>query len=180
MTVCCVSRSVEAVKTKVFPQKLAKSVQPAQNLLTADRRGWLCWGVLVYSTVYKYSTKCAKGLRVHCTVGWSDLALFRFFETFTFRSIRYIFRSSIQKNRQFWPCAQASHTQQSLHFQKSTGTLKIHIFIENLQKPFLYIIEHSQKLKFKIKICLIFFSFLKLGKTFFDLYKFLFSFCLCF
>ena len=165
---------------EVFPQKLAKSVAGTEFINCGQERLALLGGVSVQYTNTLQNVQKAYVYSVHCTVGWSDLALFRFFETFTFRSIRYIFRSSIQKNRQFWPCAQASHTQQSLHFQKSTGTLKIHIFIENLQKPFLYIIEHSQKLKFKIKICLIFFSFIKLGKTFFDLYKFLFSFRLCF
>ena len=40
-----------------------------------------------------------------CSIlGWSDLVLFRFLKTFTFLSISYIFRNSIPKNWQFWPC----------------------------------------------------------------------------
>ena len=43
--------------------------------------------------------------------------------------------------------ARARHARQSFHFQKITGTLKINIFCENLQKPSTYSKEQLQKIK---------------------------------
>ena len=52
-------------------------------------------------------------------VGWSDLALFSIFETYTLLSIRYIFKSSIPKNRQF-PARKRRRTRRKLFiFKKS-------------------------------------------------------------
>ena len=72
------------------------------------------------------------------TVGWSDLHFLRFSKMGTLLSIAYIFMSSIPKDRR------------SFHFQKITGTLKIYIFFENLQKASCYIKEQSQDIKFEI------------------------------
>ena len=65
--------------------------------------------------------------------------------------------SSKTKKRQFWPRAR-----QRFHFQKITGTLKINIFIENLQKASCYIKEQSQNIKFEI-------FFFLMAKMVFDL-----------
>ena len=57
--------------------------------------------------------------RSGCPVGWRDLALFFIFENLQIWNFRYIFRSSIPKNRRFRLRARsfASHRWQSFHFQ---------------------------------------------------------------
>ena len=47
----------------------------------------------------------------------------------TLLPIRYNFRSLFFLNRQVWPRL-ASHTRQSFHFQKITGTLKMNILMK--------------------------------------------------
>ena len=93
--------------------------------------------------------------------GWSDLALFSIFEPYSTLSIRYIFRSSIKKNRNFdHALARASNTGQSFHFQKPQGT---YIF---------YIFRILPKIKFEIKVCFdTYFFSPKMRITVFDLYK---------
>ena len=93
-----------------------------------------------------------------CTLGWSDLALFWIFETFTLLSIRFIFRSSIPKNGQFRPRGRIAHAAK-FSFSKNHRDLKINLFFficRNLPCS-MYIKEQSQKITFLINICLIFF-----------------------
>ena len=71
---------------------------------------------------------------VQCTIGWSDFVLFGFSKTYTFLSIRYIFRSVLF----------------------IIGTLS-EIYFANSQIPFFYINEHWQNRKLKIKIFLTFY-----------------------
>ena len=61
------------------------------------------------------------------TVGWSDLVLFLNFEDYARLSIRYIFRSSNPKNRQFRPRMHVASTANFSLKKKTTGTLKINI-----------------------------------------------------
>ena len=86
----------------------------------------------------------------------------------TFLPIRYMFRSSIPKNRQNLPRAR-----KSFHFQKIAGTLKIYIFFENLLTSSIYvqfIKEKSPKKNSKLVFLNILFMFPKMGKCFFFIF----------
>ena len=73
--------------------------------------------------------------------------------------------SSIPKNRRI-----LARAQQSFHFQKITGSLKLKSeYFLSLQKPSFYIKEQLAKRKLKIIICLVFFYFSNMAKTVFDL-----------
>ena len=70
----------------------------------------------------------------------------------TLLSIGYIFMNSINNNRRILP-RRVRRLRGKVFIFKKTGTLKINIFFESLQKPSFYIKEHLPKIKFKIRIC---------------------------
>ena len=105
-----------------------------------------------------------------CTVGWMNLHFFSDFETYTYLSIRYIFKSSIPKNRQFRP-----PVRQRFLFQKIIGTLNKYVYL--ICRKLSYTSKNNCKqLTLKIK-CVLYFLFSKNLKTVFDLKdRFIFSF----
>ena len=76
--------------------------------------------------------------------------LLRFLKLDTLLQIGYIFRSfNSQKLESLAACA--DFARQSLNFLKITGTLKMNILFQNLQKPSLYFKNSCQKKNFKFK-----------------------------
>ena len=92
------------------------------------------------------------------------------FRKATFLPIRYIFRSSIPKNRRISTRARASHEGQSLDFQKITGTLNLFFFFLKICRNLHYASNYNrQKEKSKVKFFKYFFIFQKWAERFFDL-----------
>ena len=72
----------------------------------------------------------------------------------TLLPIRYNFRSLFFLNRQVWPRL-ASHTRQSFHFQKITGTLKMNILMKIAKHiPFTVLQRTIVKNNFFFTFCL--------------------------
>ena len=59
------------------------------------------------------------------------------------------------ENQRILPRALSAQAWQSFHIQKITGTSKMNMFLESLQKPFFYIKEQISTRKFKIKFCFV-------------------------
>ena len=104
---------------------------------------------------------------VHCSVGWSDLALFCDFRKATHFCWSDIFLGGqFQKSANF--TTRPTHAWQTFHFQKKQGPLKWISVVENFQSPFLYIEEQSPKINLKLKLVK-YFLFFKNGQNGFDL-----------
>ena len=89
---------------------------------------------------------------VHCTVGWSDLTFFCNFRKATRFCWSGIFLGGqFQKSANFATCA--SHAQQSFHFQKTAGTLKMNFCCWKFAESFLIYQRSIAKRKFEIKVC---------------------------
>ena len=109
--------------TSNFPQPTSYgTVSPANKTVL-----WRLQRVTVQHRVMRKKTIQLCLIPPPTRVEWFIIFL-HFSKSNTFLPIRYIFRSSIPKNRQLQPYTRASYALQSFHFQKITWTLKFNIF----------------------------------------------------
>ena len=126
----------------------------------SDVRRLLCGSCSVYisSLSAHLAVPMGSAILIGSAIGWSDLALFC-----NFRKATHFCWSGIFLGGQFqkigkFSCVPSSHAGQSFHFQKIAGTLNKNFCITNLPNTHTsYIKEQSQRRKFEIKSCLIFF-----------------------
>ena len=132
----------------------------------------LLWGYLYYSTVVPHifllENILDRELLSLSRVEWFSTSFF--LKTYTFLLIRYIFRNSIPKNRQFRLRARIACAAQ-FSFSKITGT--IYFFIWTFAQTFRIHQRTIYKIKFEKYFCFIHitFYFPKMEKQFLIMYK---------
>ena len=125
------------------PKKCIYFLIPLPSLYSPSPNPWWLWCNLQINSEpinpYHHHPQHHPVCQMLLGIGWSDVVLFTIFENghcmYCRSGIFFIFMSAIPNN------------QQSFHFRKITGTLKM-IFFLNLEIPSFYIKEHLPKTTF--------------------------------